>query len=213
MEQVTIDKGVKIKEGCGLNHWESLLEEWIFIFSKYCQTTNGDSPCLNRERANVGLLASAAWRNGQVSLEEWPIPKKADASEENKNGRNDLWIGGIGNFYDYVEAKWMYLCVDNDKFLNYVQSTMEEARVEADKIIGDDNPYRKIGISFLCFCFPKENIQGDNINNYILEKINAILALNDYDFYAWCFPQIIRKKEDGGKYFPGVMLIGKQVER
>ncbi len=212
MEQVTIEKGVKIKEGCGLNHWESLLEEWIFIFSKYCQTTE-DSPCFNRERANVGLLASAAWRNGQISLEEWPIPKRYDSSEENKDGRNDLWIGGIENFDDYVEAKWTYLCVDNDKFLNDVQITMEKAHIDAYEIVGYGNTYRKIGVSFLCFCFPKENMQGDNINNYILEKISSILAQNNYDFYAWCFPQIIRQKEDGGKYFPGVMLIGKQVEK
>ena len=69
-------RGYKIINRKSMQHWASLLEEWLLVNERYCRVMKGeDAPFIYNERAHVGLLAGAAWRCGRISLEEFQCKK------------------------------------------------------------------------------------------------------------------------------------------
>jgi hypothetical protein len=78
----------------------------------YCRVVETDVPFWHRERTNLGLLASAAWRIDWVALEEFVHPKQFSTSRE--HGRSDLWIKGPRT-EEFVEAKWHGVRIPSDR--------------------------------------------------------------------------------------------------
>ena len=68
----------------GLGDWGKLQVTWQERVIKYCEDVLDDSPWAYTERANVGMLAAAAWQLGGVALEEFQHPRSEGA------GRCDL---------------------------------------------------------------------------------------------------------------------------
>jgi hypothetical protein len=95
-----------------LEHWLPLVAEWQTIMETYCRVVETDVPFWHRERTNLGLLASAAWRIDWVALEEFAHPKQFSTSRE--HGRSDLWIKGPRT-EEFVEAKWHGVRIPSDR--------------------------------------------------------------------------------------------------
>ena len=93
--------GIIINKTAPLQHWAFLLEEWILLLKRYCRFMGDDAPYFYSERANIGVLAAAAWRAGWVALEEFGIRKHTK-----QKGRADLWFWPIDqDKEEYIEAK------------------------------------------------------------------------------------------------------------
>ena len=55
-----------------LEHWSSICEEWLLINERFSRLTEGGGEAFAcKERANIGLLAGAAWKCGRIALEEF----------------------------------------------------------------------------------------------------------------------------------------------
>ncbi len=54
-----------------LTYWRELLHDWLFLVNRVYRVSNRNAAVYaEKERANTGLLAAAATRNGWVALEE-----------------------------------------------------------------------------------------------------------------------------------------------
>ncbi|MBM4275294.1 MAG: hypothetical protein FJ134_12665 [Deltaproteobacteria bacterium] len=61
-----------------LNHWEKLFKQWQSLIERYCKIMEeDDAPFYHTERANIGVLAGAAWKTGWLALEEFIFRKRA----------------------------------------------------------------------------------------------------------------------------------------
>lgn len=200
-------------------HWEPLLHEWMFMMQKYHKVTE-DAPYWYTERANVGLLAAAAWRCGYVALEEYGDTKrraKADAQSaaadtRDYSGRIDLWIGRHGcPEGEIIEAKlaWLTALHDIPKTKKELQRGMENAIAAAK-----ESKSGKGATLALTFYVPAVAPgTGD-----IVAQINKLVELakeQKSSVIAWYFPESSRQMylEEYQTYYPGVLLIGCQVLR
>lgn len=88
-----------------LNHWSKLFNEWINLIGDYCEAMGReDAPYYYYERTNIGLLSTATWKAGWVSVEEFGFKKRGK-----KHGRADLWIYSKKlDRGEYIEAKQIW---------------------------------------------------------------------------------------------------------
>ena len=116
LENDTISDFV-IKNKRQFGHWATTLEEWHLAIERYCRITEGaDNPYWYNERANIGILAGAAWRSGKIALEEFQMQKIVftengtleESPKKEKSGRCDLWISD-GNKSEFIEAKFKWI--------------------------------------------------------------------------------------------------------
>ncbi|MDP3517870.1 MAG: hypothetical protein Q8S94_11955 [Pseudohongiella sp.] len=77
-----------------LTYWRELLHEWLFLVNRVYRISNQKAAVYaEKERANTGLLAAAATRNGWVALEECRSQKIDKYVEDAEyGGRCDLMI-------------------------------------------------------------------------------------------------------------------------
>ena len=78
-------QGIVIKKT--LEHWRPLLKEWISLMEKYCSEIWDDPIYCHEERANVSLLASAAWRIDWLAVQELWVERLSGGSTF-----CDLWL-------------------------------------------------------------------------------------------------------------------------
>jgi len=91
-----------------LRYWNELLREWVFMVHRVYRISKKRSAVYaEKERANTGLLAAAAIKNGWVALEE-SITKKYDKNpgKETYRGRCDLVLWRDQKHHE-IEAKFM----------------------------------------------------------------------------------------------------------
>ena len=123
-----------IKNKRNIGHWDALLEEWILSIERFSRITNGDVPYWYNERANIGVLAAAAWRCGRIALEEFQYEKidvssngETDETAQNHwNGRCDLWISNDRSA-EIVEAKFKWLNMRSEKMTEFAASCLDAA--------------------------------------------------------------------------------------
>jgi hypothetical protein len=91
-----------------LRYWNELLQEWVFMVHRIYRISKKRSAVYaEKERANTGLLAAAAIKNGWVALEE-SITKKydKDIGKETYRGRCDLVLWRDQKHHE-IEAKFI----------------------------------------------------------------------------------------------------------
>ena len=91
-----------------LRYWNELLQEWVFMVHRIYRISKKRSAVYaEKERANTGLLAAAAIKNGWVALEE-SITKKydKDTGKETYRGRCDLVLWRDQKHHE-IEAKFI----------------------------------------------------------------------------------------------------------
>jgi hypothetical protein len=201
-------KGYEVKNKKGMSHWESLLEEWLLLVDRYCRTMKGcDAPYIYNERANISILAGAAWRCGRIALEEFQ-EKKGYRNKIKKLGRVDLWLSNeIGE--EYIEAKYKWISMGSNQTNKLIDQAMVSARQDAKKSRGNSSS-KAIGVGFFPV-YRKNNLVKD-IDLLINNTINDFYQ---YDFHAiaWSFPKQMRNFIfENNNILPGLFLVANNIE-
>ena len=87
-----------------IQNWIQFFKAWELSILRYYERTDHDLPWWYTERANISLLAAAAWLCGGIALEEYPIEK--GFCGDNYEGRADLYLT-IGEEGYAIEGKAM----------------------------------------------------------------------------------------------------------
>jgi hypothetical protein len=203
-------RGYKITNRKGLKHWEPLLEEWLLLIERYCRVGAGeDAPFIYTERANIGLLAGAAWRCGWIALEEFQY-EKGYRNKPKWNGRADLYLGSE-NKEEIIEAKFDWLSLYSSKNALRRAGIVLTRAIKAAKVTrGGNSNLNCVAVAFLPAWLPtkKSDILEKNIEETIAEFVGA-----NFHAIAWCFPKEYRWTESSkGNYTPGVVLVISKCE-
>ena len=186
------------------SHWESLIEEWHLAINRYCRITKNenDAPYWYNERANIGVLAGAAWRCGRVALEEFQNEK----GNKSKKwvGRADLWIG-YENGQEIIEAKFKWLSLRSHDPVNIAKSQLHLAHDDAISSRGSDASLLAIAVSFLPTYVPKKYYDDlEGLVNNLLKEMQHM----DCGLIAWIFPKVMQEYvTENGNVCPGVILV------
>ena len=211
-----------INNNRNIGHWNALLEEWILSIERFSRVTEGDAPYWYNERANIGVLAGAAWRCGRIALEEFQHEKidvtsdgeAKDTAQKPHNGRCDLWICDDRSAAEIVEAKfkWLNMCMNSEKVVDIANDCLKSAVDDAVKTNNArDDGIKAIGVAFLPV-FAKKDKVGDIET---LSKVIAVTIRNacktSSDLVAWCFPKRLREHvaSESNNYLPGVIMLAK----
>ncbi len=207
---------IKGKSRGALKHWNGLFEEWILAIERYCRISDGDAPYWYNERANISVLAGAAWRSGWIALEEFQMTKVDIDDETNevivnddfvkRLGRADLYISS-GSSNEYIEAKFRWLSLDSKDLIGNISRTHEKAQKDALKAKGMGDTTH-IAVTFVAFYAKEKKLE-------IIDELisNAVEQFGDIDShaFAWCFPEVMRDStHDVSKNTrPGVAIFAK----
>lgn len=208
-----------IKNKRQLGHWDALLEEWLLCIERFSRITEGDVPYWYNERANIGVLAGAAWRCGRIALEEFQY-EKIDVSlsgetdediQKNWAGRCDLWISSE-RAEELIEAKFRWINMRSDKMIDIAQRVLDDAVRDATNTKGLDD-IKAIGVAFLPVYTKanKLNLQDNELIHLLInETINNACKIKA-DAIAWCFPKRLRQHvaQKHDNYLPGVIVLAK----
>lgn len=208
-----------IKNKRNIGHWDALLEEWILSIERFSRITNGDVPYWYNERANIGILAAAAWRCGRIALEEFQHEKidalsdgeSESASQKSRNGRCDLWISGDNRSEEIVEAKFRWLNMSSDKLPKIAETCLNAAVTDAaatQKARNDE--IKAIGVAFLPVYANADKVSDLEVD--IAKTIKSASKL-PADLVAWCFPKRLRERiSEKNNHLPGVIMLANIVK-
>lgn len=201
-------------------HWEVLLVEWMATMQKYHLVAN-DLPYWYNERANVGILAAAAWRCGYVALEEYADNKRNKKSETDNDeerdrlGRVDLWIGRPDDASgELIEAKL--------RWLNIGTASTSKSELQAGLNIAIDDARRSktgkgatLGLTFFVPGFAADNNNPPADMEQRLQALLGDVENMEASAKAWYFPEKFRQRrfQNNGQFYPGVILLAKRVWR
>lgn len=205
-----IQRGVECKEE--LEVLKPVLENWITIVSEYSAAFRSDDACWwYTERANVGILAAAAWRTeGWLALEEYSTTKRSESKGESKNGRCDLYLGKkskknhIQSFA--LEAKRCYISFTRQNDGAKIGGSLESAWGDAGNLMKDEAE-RRLACTFILPYIKAPNGLSNDISQKLGEFLKKVKDKFGWDAIAWAFPEQSRAvKDDKGYYYPGVIL-------
>jgi hypothetical protein len=215
-----------------------LLLQWIKLIKEYCEANHcTDNPWWYSERANVGLLAGAAWRVRKKwhSLEEFPTDKRRTSTGKNKKMEPDIPTGGVekkknvrGRCDLYVshaskgfviEAKQAWQNLSPKAEQNRLVEAMRLARNDAGNLHPGEADHR-IGAVFVVPFVPT-NLLREKRAGTKKGPINAGLAadmirdwidesqVGEYSGYAYVYTKSCDGyiSAKGDRLFPGVVLV------
>ena len=115
-----------------IGYWRELLREWTFLVHRiYRVSGKSTSVHAEKERANTGLLAAAATRNGWVALEECRTDKTGKQSKKDSyTGRCDLVLWRDRRHHE-IEAKCVRIVLPS--------SSISRIKKPHDRAIADSN--------------------------------------------------------------------------
>lgn len=196
-----------------------VLNNWISIVSEYSKAFKMHDACWwYTERANVGILAAAAWRTkGWLALEEYSTLKHGDDSQS-KNGRCDLYMAKKDHSISFaLEAKPAWQTMRSDGSAKIV-----EKLAAAWDDVGRLNKLEASTRVAACFAIPRmptnhgladKNRFDDEIKKWLEGTLLAI----KWDAVAWVFPvesrQLSHARRSTEHIYPGVLLILQERRR
>jgi len=175
-----------------------VLERWFECIDRY-NTVRGDNdtPYWHDEKANVGLLAAAAWMAEMVTLQQTQSRKQAEEGE--RNGRTDLMIASAEN-RAYIQASQRWPRVNS---LNLSQA-LADITSDAKRISHASD--LKLGCLFVA---PQKNQHGATPEE--LQDMVDDLQKEHTCAVAWYFPYAYRKlHNETGNYHPGIAVLFKE---
>ncbi len=200
-------RGYHLKQRKGLSHWDAILEEWLLAIERFCRIMGGyDAPYFYNERANIGVLAGAAWRCGRVALEEFQY----DKGYKNKPkwlGRADLWLASEG-LEELIEAKFKWVSLRSRKSISQIaEDVLDKATTAAKESDGLKESDKTIGVAFFPLYTKKKDM--NEIDKLIENALEEFFFIN-YHAIAWCFPKETRKYvSENDDILPGIVMIIK----
>lgn len=205
-----------------------LLKEWTNVVRSYCEFDQfDDNPWWYNERANLSLLAAAAWRlNGWQALEEFSTTKRGVVphakidSRKNVNGRCDLYVSHASTSFA-VEAKQAWQSLSGRARTDNITPTMGLARLDAGNLTSDQADHRLAVVFAVPFIPLKQVCIGGRKGNRKLDHAEVrrlfdawvvSLDLTGYDAHALVyldrFDAFVSEKYH--RVYPGVVLLVKR---
>lgn len=206
--ETELEFGCELKGGDDLRWLCPVFSRWSDCIKDYIKCTNGDDiPYWWNERANISLLAGAAWRQrGFIALEEYP--SKREVKEEIKDCRIDLYIGNKPHDI-VIEFKqgWLQPKTTDYQLRQIVSKARHSVqdRYEAE--------YRTGGVYWTVMIPIIYN--NDDVKSIIDEQIKRIRKIKNINLLAWCFPKATRNLVDRKKdfFYPGIIAALSIVKR
>jgi hypothetical protein len=200
-----------------LSHWNALAEEWLLAIERYSRITDGDVPYWYNERANIGVLAGAAWRCGRIALEEFqhdkaevrPDDGESIESAGTRRGRCDLWIAGDA-YEEFIEAKFRWLNMHSSRLVEFATDTLQSAMRDATATKSDEN-HKTLGVAFLPLFIRDLKLKGEPIEELLLSTVEKLKTV-DADVFAYTFPERVRETigEPLNNRLPGMVMLVKR---
>lgn len=139
----------EIATGSSKAEWGEILRAWGKVLDEYEQhgqprgAKKRELGYCNTERANVGFLLSAAYRDGGVGIAEY-------THKTTRGGLAlvDLWIKSVGQASFVCEAKQRFLR-DPEKLAWCVDRLLEAADYEVGELKGDGSFDKRASIAFV----------------------------------------------------------------
>jgi hypothetical protein len=133
-----------------LSYWRELLQEWTFMVHRVYRISGGKSSVYSeKERANTGLLAAAAVRNGWVALEECRTQKvDRHSSDQVYDGRCDLVLWRDKRHHE-IEAKFTRISL-HARTNNRIEKAYSKAMADSSR--STEHGYRsekKLAITYV----------------------------------------------------------------
>lgn len=205
--------GSRIASSKKMHHWHSVVEEWILAHERFSRLT-GDAAYWYTERANIGVVAGAAWRCGMVALEEFQVIKNNAGYSKKKDqkdwsGRCDLWmVNDRGD--EIIESKLKCLCLRTSKAKQFAAKALEDAVKDACASRWSEKT-TAIGLVFLPIYTNARLALNNGDLDELIEKIVKEISEIDTSLIAWCFPEQNRSLLCGNdkNYWPGIIMIGR----
>lgn len=208
MTGISIESGVKIKSDSELRKLKPVLDNWVEIVQEYSRAFQNHDACWwYTERANVGILAAAAWRTkGWLALEEYSTSKRRDGTGS-KNGRCDLYMAKNNHDNSFAfEAKQAWQTMRSDD-ISKILGQLAKARKDAGNLERVEAETRVAA----CFVIPKmpSRHADDHFDNQILKWLDYVIKNVCWDAVAWVFPKKGRQIKNGAetRIYPGVLLV------
>ncbi|MBC3365840.1 hypothetical protein [Pseudomonas sp. SWRI154] len=175
-----------------------VLERWFDCIDRYNAVRgDNDTPYWHDEKANLGLLAAAAWMAEMVTLQNAPTRKQNEEGERNASA--DLLIASSEERV-FIQATQRWPKVNN---LNLTQP-LQEAASDAKRISYASD--LKVGCLFVAPQKVQQSATPEELQDMIddLQKENTCAV-------AWYFPYAYRKlRNEAGHYHPGIAVLLKQ---
>lgn len=194
--------------------WSDILKYWHDCLDRYIDYCLGvDLPYWHNELSNVGLLATACYQAGYVSLQEYA----EDKTGRRNVGRGDLWVGTEVNEYA-LEAKFVSARFGQDMnnsietLIHHRTCGLESALSDSKAKLNTEGLIRLGGI-FVCPRISEthqQKIQWDQFISQVEETASP-------DILAWHFPRSdslpsARSKGAYSDLFPGVIFLAKRLK-
>lgn len=189
-----------------------ILKTWTELVLRYSDTFPQDDACYwFNERANVSMLAAAAWktRGDWLALEEFSTYKYGEDAAL-KNGRCDLWISRPNNDTSFaIEAKqvWQRIGDRVEDTYQRVREGMTRARRDASKLHKTEAKTRVAGC-FVVPSIPASQAKGESFRKSLAKWLKDLQENVPADAIASVFPESSESLEAGnGRIYPGVCLL------
>jgi hypothetical protein len=175
-----------------------VLERWFDCIDRY-NAVRGDNetPYWLDEKANLGLLSSAAWMAEMITLQQSPTRKQIEEGE--RNARADLFIATTET-RAWLQATQRWPRVNN---LNLAQA-LQDITSEAKRISYASD--LKLGCLFVAPHKIQHGATPEELQDMVddLQKEHTCAV-------AWYFPYAYRKlHNEAGQYHPGVAVLFKE---
>lgn len=185
-----------------------LLDKWIEIHKDYSEIDDEDSLYWYNERANLSVLAGAAYRCNEFSLEEVRVDKEHGGDKW--RGRCDLIFTWKKKDYA-VESKQTTVSL-GDRAKNastYIKKSLGDAKWDAVGV--KTVAHEHIGLVFAIPYIPEEQAEDtERLLERFIDEIDEV----DYDLMAYVFPDSYRLLENtDGELYPGIVLFGRVPRR
>lgn len=204
-----IDDFIRAKRPLG--YWNELLQEWVYLVHKVYRVSKGNTSAhAEKERANTGLLAAAATRNGWIALEECKT-NKADKYFKNQtySGRCDLVLWRDRRHHE-IEAKFTRIAIpmrSSKRMQKIYRKAIEDSSRSTSSGYKSD---KKIGITYIVPVIrPKlfEQISNEDISKELKKVVAFIKAEFEPTLLSYAFPGPVTL-EGSPNYSLGVILVG-----
>ena len=175
-----------------------VLEHWFDCIDRY-NAVRGDNetPYWLDEKANLGLLSSAAWMAELITLQQSPTRKQIEEGE--RNARADLFIATTET-RAWLQASQRWPRVNN---LNLTQA-LQDITSDAKRISYASD--LKLGCLFVAPHKIQHGATPEELQDMVddLQKEHTCAV-------AWYFPYAYRKlHNEAGQYHPGIAVLFKE---
>ena len=191
---------------------EPVLKRWTKSVQEYNRTVK-DICWMYKERANVSILAGAAWQEkGWTAMEEYGTVKKKENGDRS-NGRCDLYISN--EELDFaIEAKLARVSMkgDGERTKKFINRAWEDAR----KLKRGEASFR-VAATFIVPRITEAALKKSSmdVEGEFLEWIERLKSIKNLHSLAYVYAldneHTIRAQN--GKISPGVALVLREMQR